>query len=106
MAEPLSDEHLAVVLASVGDHLVVPEIDDTWSPVSAGHRRGGRRVVGAAAAALLGVALAGGLGITPVREAVADWFGFGSTGFERVAPDEADPTGLPPLDADLPNVSR
>jgi hypothetical protein len=106
MAEPLSDEHLAVVLASVGDHLVVPEIDDTWSPVSAGHRRGGRRVIGAAAAALLGVALAGGLGITPVREAVADWFGFGSTGFERVAPDEADPTGLPPLDADLPNVSR
>ncbi len=106
MAEPLSDEHLAAVLASVGDHLVVPLIDDAWSPAPAGRRRSGRRVVGAAAGALLGVALAAGLGIAPVREAVAGWFGFGSTGFERVSPDEADPTGLPPLDADLPTVSR
>jgi len=105
MAEPHSDEHLAQVLASVGDHLVVPEVGP-WSPASRGRRPGGRRVVGAAAAALLGVAVAGGLGITPVREAVADWFGFGSTGFERVAPDEADPTGLPPIDAGLPAVSR
>jgi hypothetical protein len=106
MAEPLSDEHLALVLASVGDHLVVPEVDDPWSPASPGRRRRGRRVVGAAAAAVLGVTVAGGVGITPVREAVASWFGLGSTGFERVAPDEADPTGLPPLDAGLPTVSR
>jgi hypothetical protein len=104
MAEQLSDEHLAQVLASVGDLLVIPEVDP-WSPASRG-RGGGRRVVGAAAAALLGVTLAGGLGTTPVREAVADWFGFGSTGFERVGPDEADPTGLPPIDAGLPTVSR
>jgi hypothetical protein len=106
MAEPLSDEHLARVLASVGDHLVVPEVDDAWSPASSGRRRGGRRAVGAVAAAVLGVTVAGGVGITPVREAVADWFGLGSTGFERVAPGGADPTGLPPLEAGLPIVSR
>jgi hypothetical protein len=106
MAEPFSDEHLARVLASVGDHLVVPEVDDAWSPAAPGRRRVGRRVVAGAAAAVLGVTVAGGVGLTPVREALASWFGLGSTGFERVAPDEADPTGLPPLDAGLPTVSR
>jgi hypothetical protein len=106
MAEPLSDEQLARVLASVGDWLVVPEVDDAWSPASPGRRRGGRRVVGAIAAAVLGITVAAGVGITPVRQAVAGWFGFGSTGFERVPPGEADPTALPPLAAGLPIVSR
>jgi hypothetical protein len=106
MAEPFSDDHLARVLASVGDHLVVPEVGDAWSPASSGRRPVRRRVVAAAAAAVLGVTVAGGVGLTPVREALASWFGLGSTEFERVAPDDADPTGLPPLDAGLPTVSR
>jgi hypothetical protein len=113
MAEPFTDDRLALVLASVGEHLVVPDVDVVPAPGDRGLRRSPgartarRRVVAAAIAA--GVGLGVGAGVAPVREAVADWFGLGSTGFERVAPedaDAADPHGLPPLDAGLHSVSE
>lgn len=98
MVEQFSEEYLASVLASVGEHLVVPDVDRLWAPPPRL-----RRLRVAAAAAV--VVATGGVAIAPVREAVADWFGFGSTGFERVVPEAGDPTGLPPLEAGLPTVS-
>jgi hypothetical protein len=97
VADRFSDECLASVLASVGEELVLPDVDQLWAPPRL------RRLRVAAAAVV--VVTTGGVAIAPVREAVADWFGFGSTAFERVEPEAGDPTGLPPLDAGLPTVS-
>jgi hypothetical protein len=140
----LSDARLAAVLASVGDHLVVPAPEagaavdaSPSSPPMADPRsngstgiappedeadrpgpsglsttgadradgddaehirdrwRGRTRLL--VAAAIVTVIALASLIATPAREAVADWFGLGSTGIERVGPAEGDPTGLPYL---------
>jgi hypothetical protein len=82
MAEQLSDDRLDVVLASVGRHLVVDETPGRVVPVRrAGEARGRpvRRAALVAAAVVLAVVAAGGFVVVPVREAVAGWFGLGST---------------------------
>jgi hypothetical protein len=98
MIDPWSESRLAQVLASVGEHLdtdpaatIGREREPAWSP---------RRWLTAAAAAvavLVGLALA----IAPVREAVADFLGIGSTEVEIVPEPDADPAGLPTIDEGL-----
>ncbi|MDY7104141.1 MAG: hypothetical protein S0880_23400 [Actinomycetota bacterium] len=95
MAEPMTDERLEAVLASVGRHLVTDPVnadgsgDDrsgggrpvgtlTALPDGRGRRRTSARRVLVAAVALAALASAG-LVVAPVREAVAGWFGIGST---------------------------
>lgn len=105
MAEPWTDERLAAVLASVGEHL------DTSVRRASGPGRGSparrNRGVLAVAAAVALLALVVGSLVAPVREAVADWLGIGSTGIERVpaADRRGDPAGLPSLDEDLAALS-
>jgi hypothetical protein len=105
MAEPWTDERLAAVLADVGEHL------DTSSPCAsdadgATPARRTRRVLAVAAAVTLLALVVGSL-VAPVREAVADWLGIGSTRVERVPPGDrrSDPAGLPALDDDLAVLS-
>ena len=45
------------------------------------------------------------LAIAPVREAVADFLGIGSTAVEVVPESEADPAGLPTIDAGLIDIT-
>ncbi|MET0146838.1 MAG: hypothetical protein ABW328_18915 [Ilumatobacteraceae bacterium] len=78
MAEPMTDDHLDAVLASLGDHLDVPPLApaDRAADARAGARRSvRRRRVLLAAAALVVAAVAAVLAISPAREAVARWFG-------------------------------
>jgi hypothetical protein len=101
MPESFDDHYLEAVLASVGRSLVVPDAPApvAWLPA----RAAPRRPVATAwlvAAALAVVVLLSGLIVTPVREAVADWLGIGSTSIERVRGSEGDPSGLPSLAAD------
>jgi hypothetical protein len=90
-------DRLDAVLASGGEHLVVePE---------AGRSHAGRKWRWwAVAAAVLVAASLGALAVAPVRTAVADWLGIGSTRVEHV-PEGTDAVGdLPRLATDLPAV--
>jgi hypothetical protein len=100
----------------VGEHLVVEAAAGRHTrpgrrgrPGGDPGRRGRRVPVAAAVAAAASAVLVTGAVVAPVRAAVADWFGIGSTRIERVPPDRedaADPTGLPPVDAGVRPVSR
>ena len=57
------------------------------------------------AAALVAVVVAATLAIAPVREAVADFLGIGSTSVEVVPEPDADPVGLPTIDEGLVDLS-
>jgi hypothetical protein len=72
--------------------------------VTAEIRRGRTRVL--IAAAVIAVIALASLLVTPAREAVADWFGLGSTGIERVGPGEGDPSGLPYLVDGMEPIDR
>ena len=104
----MTDAHLEAVLASVGDHLVVPP-PVPWEGEGDGARpsRPHRRAVGLVAAAVLVVAGAATV-VAPVRDAAAqvgDWLGIGHTRIERQAAPGADPSGLPPVASGLESVS-
>jgi hypothetical protein len=144
-SEPeLSDDRLATILASIGDHLVVPDPEGLVGPIEpngsspstsptpsddngatgsdpsdddgdangdpngdpATHKQTNwpRRLLVAAAIAILVTATT--LVVTPVRQAVADWLGIGSTGVERVGAGEGDPSDLPYLADDLVPVDE
>jgi hypothetical protein len=106
MAEPWTDERLAAVLASVGEHL---DTAPRRASEPAGRPPPARRTraVLAAAAAVALLALALGSLVAPVREAVADWLGIGATRIERGPAGDRrnDPPGLPSLDEGLPALS-
>ncbi|MDP2292072.1 MAG: hypothetical protein Q8M22_12855 [Actinomycetota bacterium] len=96
----LDDDRLAEVLADVGQHLFtgpadVPARDDRrWSSVV--------RVALAAAAAVILLVVA----IAPLRTAVADWLGIGST---RIRIDPSPTTtieAIQSIDADLTRIDR
>lgn len=103
MSIDLSDERLATVLASVGEHL---DLDgpgrDVSAEASAAPRIRLRPALLAAAAAIVAIALAAAV-FAPVRSAVADWLGIGSTSLERVP--DVDDEGLAPIDDGLVRIS-
>jgi hypothetical protein len=110
MIDPWSEARLAQVLSSVGEHLdtdpatalaqapvpVVTGFRPSWPP----------RIWLAVAAAVAAVVIAATLAIAPVREAVADFLGIGSTSVELVPEPDADPVGLPTIDEGLLDLSR
>jgi hypothetical protein len=105
MAEAMSDARLEVVLASVGEHLVLPPGAAVDAAPPRRHGRGRALWVAAVAVAAL---LVGAFTLNPVQDAVAeiaDWLGIGSTRVERVGRDAPDPSGLPRVDAGLPAIS-
>jgi hypothetical protein len=88
----IDDAHLEEVLASIGPLLVLePAAVTAVTPELAGSPRRWRRwIAGGAAAAVLAIG-----GLSPLRGAVADWLGIGSTQVE-VRPDpDAVPASLP-----------
>jgi hypothetical protein len=104
MAEAMTDARLEVVLASVGEHLVIPPLSEVV-PVARPARRHRRRGIAAVAAAL--ALLVAAAMLNPVQDAfaeIADWLGIGSTRVQRVERG-ADPTGLPPVEAGVPRIS-
>jgi hypothetical protein len=106
MADPWSDDRLDLVLASVGEHLVLPAPPETSVSPGARHRRPVRALVAVAAAVVL---LAAATMLNPVQDAIADvldWLDIGSTRVERTEPARADPAGLQPITAGLPAASR
>lgn len=107
MPERFTDQQLDAVLASVGRHLVVPTGSPAVLPLptAASARRPARPALLVAAAVAL-VVLVVGAAVAPVREAVADWLGIGSTSIEQVRGPEADPRGLPPLAAEAIPISK
>jgi hypothetical protein len=107
MPERYTDQQLEAVLASVGRHLAVPTGSPEVAslPARAAARRPGHTALLVAAAVAVLVLVAGAV-VTPVREAVADWLGIGSTRIERVRGPEGDPRGLPVLAAEAVPVSR
>jgi hypothetical protein len=91
----IDDAHLDEVLASIGPLLVLePAAATAVTPVAARSPRRWRRwIAGGAAAAVLAIG-----GISPLRSALADWLGIGSTRVE-VRPDpDATPASLPGID--------
>lgn len=93
----LDDDRLAAVLASVGEHLVVPTLAD---PLVRRRQRLAGAVLTAAAAVVVLVLVA----VAPVRRTVADWLGIGSTRIEVPAlsvPLPGPSSTLPPLVGDL-----
>ncbi|HWM18977.1 MAG TPA: hypothetical protein VNO51_04775 [Ilumatobacteraceae bacterium] len=107
MIEPWSETRLAQVLASVGEHLDIDPATATMPVAIAGRLRPSsslRRWL-AVAAALAALVVAATLAIAPVREAVADFLGIGSTSVEVVPEPEADPVGLPTIDEGLTDLS-
>ena len=106
MPERFTDQQLEAVLASVGRHLVVPTGSATVAlrqPGGTTRRPARSRLLVAAAVAVL--VLVAGAVVTPVREAVADWLGIGSTSIEQVRGPQGDPRGLPPLAAEALPIS-
>ena len=95
MTEPWSDARLELVLVSVGAHL---DTDPASATVPTADQPRSRRWL-AIAAAIVALLVGATLAITPVREAVADFLGIGSTTVEVVPESEADPAGLPTIDA-------
>jgi hypothetical protein len=107
MIDPWSETRLAQVLASVGEHLDTDPATATTPVPVAGRLRASspsRRWL-AVAAALAALVVAATLAIAPVREAVADFLGIGSTSVEVVPEPEADPVGLPTIDEGLTDLS-
>jgi hypothetical protein len=106
MPERFTDQQLEAVLASVGRHLVVPTGSPTVRSLTAatGARRPARSALLVAAAVAVLLLVAGAV-VTPVREAVADWLGIGSTSIEQVRGPESDPRGLPSLAAEAVPIS-
>ena len=103
MIEPWSEARLAQVLASVGEHLDTDPATAIAPPPVASRLRPAwptRRWL-AVAAAIAAVVVAATLAIAPVREAVADFLGIGSTSVDVVPEPEADPVGLPTIDDGL-----
>jgi hypothetical protein len=112
----LDDERLAEVLASVGQLLVTAPVVSTASPSSPVSRAlpegpasvRASRWRSAPAVALAGIAacLIVVLAVAPLRSAVADWLGIGSTRIEidPIPPSTVAP--LLPIDADLPRIDR
>jgi hypothetical protein len=100
MPERFSDQHLEAVLASVGRQLVVPagSAPVLSRPLPDAPRRSPRVALLVAATITL-LLLVVGAAVAPVREAVADWLGIGSTSIERVRGPAGDPEGLPKLSA-------
>jgi hypothetical protein len=98
MPERFTDQHLEAVLASVGRQLVVPtgSAPVVSLPVRDAPRRS-PRVALLVAATIAVLILVIGAAVTPVREAVADWLGIGSTAIEPVRGPAGDPRGLPTL---------
>jgi hypothetical protein len=91
----IDDAHLDEVLASIGPLLVLePAAVTAETPhVVRAPRRWRRWIAGGAAATVLAIG-----GISPLRSAVADWLGIGSTRVE-VRPDpDATPVSLPGID--------
>ena len=106
MTEPWSEARLATVLVSVGEHLDTDPGTATATATEAHVFRSARsRRWLAIAAAIVAVLVGATLAITPVREAVADFLGIGSTGIEVVPESEADPAGLPTIDAGLADLT-
>lgn len=107
MPERYTDQQLEAVLASVGRHLVVPVGSPAvvTLPARSAARRPARTALLVAAAAAIVLLVAGSV-VTPVREAVADWLGIGSTSIERVRGPEGDSRGLPALAAEAVPISR
>lgn len=101
MRDDLSDERLAAVLASIGQHLAIP--GNTIPPASADERIRPwyqRRLL--IAAAVIALVVAATLVITPAREAVARWLGIGSIRIE-VGPEQ--PAGGTPIVEGLAPIS-
>jgi hypothetical protein len=110
MIDPWSETRLTQVLASVGEHLdtdparamahapmpALSRLRPSWPP---------RRWL-AVAAMITAVVVAATLAIAPVREAVADFLGIGSTSIDVVPGPDADPVGLPTIDEGLIDLSR
>ena len=106
MPERFTDQQLEAVLASVGRRLVVPTGSPTvrsLADVTAARRPARSALLVAAAVAVL--LLVAGAVVTPVREAVADWLGIGSTSIEQVRGPGSDPRGLPSLAAEAVPIS-
>jgi hypothetical protein len=100
----LDDDALGAVLASVGEHLVTGPGTDGTAAAGARQLRGltapsrrRLRLLAIAAALVVGAAIS--VAVPPVRQAVADWMGLGSTRVERVPEGEGDAVGLPTLRA-------
>lgn len=106
MPERFTDQQLGAVLASVGRHLVVPTGAPkvVGLPAAAVARRPARSALLVAAAIAVLLLVAGAV-VTPVRDAVADWLGIGSTSIEQVRGPQGDPRGLPPLAAEAVPIS-
>jgi hypothetical protein len=99
----IDDVHLDVVLASIGSRLVLDPAESTVrAPQPARASWQWRRWLGGGVAAtVLAV-----VGLSPVRGAVADWLGIGSTHVE-VRPDaDAIPEDLPGIQAGATPISR
>ena len=96
MADAFSDARLEAILASVGEHLVVE------APAAPSVSPWPRRL--AIAAVIFLAVLVAVVAVAPVREAVADWLGIGSTHIRRVV--YVDTTGLPSIQERLTPVSR
>lgn len=97
----LSDRRVGALVTGVREHLVIPETATDPAPTAVRRRRGPRPWLGAAAVAVV-VVIAGAV-VAPVREAVADWLGLGSTRIETGPVDER-PADLPELTAGLSPV--
>lgn len=96
----LDDDRLADVLADIGEHLFTGPA--TVSARDDRLRQSVTRLELAAAAAVIVLVLA----VAPLRTAVADWLGIGST---RVRIDPSPPTtieAIESIDADLPRIDR
>ena len=100
MADTFSDAHLEEILMSVGAHL---EVGAPAAPSAHRHSTWLRRL--AVAAVILIALLVVGLAVAPVRSAVADWLGIGSTHVVKV-PGGVDTSGLPLIQERLRPVSR
>ncbi len=93
----MDDAHLEAVLASIGPLLVLEPLTSAQSPPP--WRRWWARL--GVVVAALGVAV---LGVAPLRGAVADWLGIGSTQVD-VRPDSVVPESLPSIDAGASLIS-
>lgn len=103
----MTDAHLEAVLASVGDHLVVPP-PVPWEGEGASGRPSRHRRASALVAAAVLVVTGAATVVAPVRDAAAqvgDWLGIGHTRIEHEAAPGADPSGLLPVAAGLEAVS-
>jgi hypothetical protein len=95
----LDDDHLADVLASVGELLV------TVTTTRSGARLWRWRVAVAAAAAVVAIGVVM-VAVAPLRNAVAGWFGIGSTSIEIDPVPDAGVAPLSSIDAGLRRIDQ